>query len=127
MPDPAGTKTDGSIKFGSQVLTIQDSAGVDQQYIADDFSLDGKSNWLVSKNQNGVPNKQVGMRDVRTGTATLQFPTDATKAPKQFAEFDGIDATGVAVKLIVADVGEKYGSEAESKINIAIREKLNVA
>lgn len=125
MPDPAGTKTDGAIKFGSQVLTIADSASVDQNYIADEFSLDAKSNWIVSGNEYGVPRAQVGRRDVRTGSATLQFPTDATKAPKQFAEFTAIDASGAAVNLIVADVGEKYSADGESKITIGVREKLN--
>ena len=35
MPDPAGTKTDGSMKFGSQVLTIKDTTNADVEYIAE--------------------------------------------------------------------------------------------
>ena len=124
MPDPAGTYTDGGLKFGSQVLTIKDASGADQDYIADDFALDAKSNWLVSKNADGVPAKQAGMKDVRTGSATLQFAASTTKAPKQFAEFTAVEAGGSNVTLIVADIGQKYGSDAEAKITISVREKL---
>src|SRR5437762_8067328 len=111
MPDPAGTYTDGGLKFGSQILTIKDASGTDVQYIAEAFSLERKSNWLVAKNESGVPNKQAGQKDVGTANATLQFPTADTKAPKQFAEFTAVEAGGTNVTLIVADIGQQFGND----------------
>lgn len=124
MPDPAGTFTDGTLVFGSQALTIKNSAGVDQVYIADDFSLSSKSKWLESNNISGVPAKQAGMKQIRTGSATLQLADSTTLAPKQFAVFPALEAGGATVNLIVADVDYDIGTDKETKFKITLREKL---
>lgn len=125
MPDVAGTKNDGGVVFGSQVLTIDDRTGTDQTYIADAFSLDDPSNWFVRKNEKGVPNGQVGIDDVPTGSATLQLADEDVKLPKKFAEFDAVEVGGTAVTLIVAKIGQAFTSEGETKVTIDIRAKLS--
>lgn len=124
MADPAGTYSDGALKFGSQILTIKDSSGSDVAYIAEDFSLEQGAKFLVTNNEVGVPNKQTGIKEIPTGSATLQFPALDTKEPKLFAEFTAVCASGNKT-LIVAKVGEKYSADGEAKINIDVRLKLN--
>src|SRR5688572_23038811 len=97
MPDAAGTKKDGSLVFGSQVVTIKNTADADTIYIVEKFTLSSKSNWLVSKGIAGVPNKQAGMKEVRTASLTLQLADATTKAPKQFAEFTAVESGGASV------------------------------
>lgn len=126
MPDPAGTYNgDGALKFGSQVLTIKDASGADQDYIAESFSLKAGASWMVSKDANGVPRAQAAQIDVPTGTATLQFAAANTKKPKIFAEFTAIEAGGGIVTVIVADVGQDFGHDKEAKFSIGLRLKIN--
>lgn len=125
MSDAAGTKSDGGLKFGSQIFTIKDDTGSDQAYIADAFDLKQPSNWMVRGNEKNVPAAQFGVKGVKTGTATLQFADDTTKKPAQFAEFAAVTAGGASVTLIVAEVGEGYKSDGEAKFTIEVREKLN--
>lgn len=124
MPDPAGTKNDGGVVFGSQVLSIDDRDDNPQDYIADAFSLDDPSNFFVRKNEVGVPNGQVGIDDVPTGTATLQLEDSTVKLPKKYAEFTATEVGGSSITLIVAKVGQAFQSEGETKVTIDIRAKL---
>lgn len=124
MPDAAGTKNDGGVVFGSQVLTIADRDGANQTYIAEAFSLDDPSNWFVRKNEVGVPNGQVGIDDVPTGSATLQLADSDVKLPKKFAEFDATEVGGDTVTLIVAKVGQAFTQDGETKVTIDLRAKL---
>lgn len=124
MPDEAGTKNDGGVVFGSQVLTINDRDASPQTYIAESFSLDDPANWFVRKNEFGVPNGQVGIDDVPTGSATLQLEDDTVKLPKKYAEFTAVEVGGTSVTLIVAKVGQAFTSEGETKVTIDLRAKL---
>lgn len=121
MPDAAGTKNDGGMAFGSQVVTIGGAT-----YIAEAFTLTRGSTWAESANENGVPNKQFGRQTIPTGSLTLQLVATTTAAPALFAEFDAIP-TGEsgAVTLIISEVGQVQGNDQEHKVNISVRKKLN--
>lgn len=125
MPDAAGTKNDGGMVFGSQVLTIPNVDALDTDYIAESFSLKAPSSWTVSQDANGVPNKQFGRREVRTGSAALQLEDNTTKLPLLFAEFTATEVGGSTVTLIVSDVGEAFDQNGETKVSIEVREKLS--
>lgn len=125
MSDIAGTKNDGGVVFGSQVLTIGDRDGNAQTYIADSFSLDDPANWFVRKNEVGVPNGQVGIDEVPTGSAQLQLADSTVKLPKKFAEFTAVEVGGSAVTLIVAKVGQAFSQDGETKVSIDLRAKLS--
>ena len=125
MPDAAGTKNDGGVVFGSQVLSIADRDGSPQDYIAESFSLDDPSNWFVRKGVVGVPNGQFGVDDVPTGSATLQLEDDTVKLPKKYDEFSALEVGGSSVDLIVARVGQAFTNDGETKVTIDIRAKLS--
>jgi hypothetical protein len=124
MPDAAGTKNDGGVVFGSQVLTIKNRSNVDQAYIAEAFSLDDPSNWFVRKNEVGVPNGQVGIDDVPTGSATLQLADDEVLLPKKYAVFSATEVGGSTISLIVAKVGQAFTQDGETKVTIDIRAEI---
>lgn len=125
MPDAAGTKNDGGVVFGSQVLSIDDRDDNAQDYIAEAFSLDDPSNWVVRKNEVGVPNGQFGVDDVPTGSCTLQLADSTVKLPKKYAEFSAVEVGGTEVDLIVAKIGQAFQHDGETKVTIDIRAKLS--
>lgn len=118
------TKNDGGVVFGSQVVTIDDRADAEQTYIAEAFTLDDPSNWIVRKDEVGVPNGQFGVDDVPTGSLTLQLEDATVKLPKKFAEFDATEVGGSTVTLIVAKVGQAFQHDGETKVTIDVRAKL---
>lgn len=121
MPDPTGTKNDGGLVHGSQIVTIN---GV--EYIAESFSPTRGSNWLESMNQYGVPNKQAGKITIPTGSSTLQLAASTTVAPPMFTEFTAVPVGGAApLTWIVSEVGELIQHDGETKVNISFRLKLN--
>jgi hypothetical protein len=123
--DSAGNFNDGALRFGSQVLQIDDVDGAATDYIADSFSLSRGSNWVESLDENGRPNKQHGRPTIMTGSAALQLESAATKLPKLFAEFTAVDASGTEVDLVVSEVGDPTTNDGETKVNISFREVLN--
>jgi hypothetical protein len=124
MSDAAGTKNDGGVVFGSQILSINDRDDSAQDYIAEQFSLEDGSNWFVRKNEVGVPNGQVGVDEVPTGSATLQLADDSVKLPKKYAVFTAVEVGGSTVSLIVAKVGEAFTQDGETKVTIDIRAEI---
>lgn len=124
MTDHAGTKNDGGVVFGSQVLSIDDRDENAQNYIAEAFSLTQPSNWNERKNEHGVPNGQWGVEGIATGTATLQLEDATVKLPKLFAEFTATEVGGSVITLIVSEVGQAFTHEGETKVNIGIRAKV---
>lgn len=125
MSDAAGTKNDGGVVFGSQVLTIANRSNANQAYIAEAFSLDDGSNVTVRNNEKGVPNGQFFRDTVPTGSATLQLADEEILLPKKYAEFDAIEVGGSSVTLIVTKVGQAFTSEGETKVTIDVSAKLS--
>jgi hypothetical protein len=121
--DPAGTKNDGGVVFGSQVVTINSVA-----YVAENIDFDDPSKNIVRTNENGVPDGQVFIDDVASGSATLQLASASTVAPPKYAEFSITPVGGAAaITFIVTQVGQRYQSAGETKIPIQFRKKLAAA
>lgn len=114
----ATTVSDGTLAYGTgSAITINSVA-----YIAEDIDVRYPTNWIVTKNSLGVPNKQVGIADIPTGTATLQLLASSTAQPPLLgATFTMTPAGGVATLWWVTEVGAKQVSDGETKFNIAFR------
>lgn len=120
MPDPAGTKNDGGLVFGSQVLTIDSVA-----YVAENISVDAPSAVIEQKNIYGVPSGQVIVEGFVTGTATLQLASSATVLPTIGDAFQLTTVGGVSVYFLVSQVGQAFSQDAETKVNISFRKRIN--
>jgi len=121
MPDPAGTKNDGGLVFGSQVVTIDSVA-----YVAENISIDAPSTIIEQKNEFGVPKGQVIVEGFVTGTATLQLASSATAMPSIGDTFTLVQVGGgAAVNFLVSQVGQSFSQDAETKVNISFRKRIN--
>lgn len=119
MSDPAGTKNDGGLVFGSQVLTINLVT-----YIAESFSLTDGSNRIASMNEFGVPNKQAFMDETPTGEATLQLASATTPLPPKYSVVPCITLNAVSVDCIITEVGHAKTQNGETKVTIKLYKKL---
>lgn len=121
MPDPAGTKTDGPIVFGSQQVTIATVA-----FVAEDIDIRDGSREIDAHNEFGVPSKQALVATKLRGTLTLQCPS-ATVAPP--AKFATVPITpiggGSALNFLILEVGQRFTHMGETKIPITVVQKLN--
>lgn len=121
MPDPAGTKNDGGMQFGSQLTTIGGT-----EFIAENISVTRPTRIIESNNQYGVPNKQVIVDGKPTGTATLQLPAANTPPPARREEFTLLPVGGGApVTYITTEVGDAFDQNGETKVNISFVAKLS--
>ncbi len=120
MPDPAGTKNDGGLVFGSQVVTIDSVA-----YVAENISIDAPSTIIEQKDEYGVPSGQVIVEGFVTGTATLQIASSATALPAIGDAFQITTVGGVAVYFLISQVGQSFSQDAETKVNVSFRKRIN--
>lgn len=120
MPDPAGTKNDGGLVFGSQTVTIESVT-----YVAENISIDEPSSIIEQKNQHGVPSGQVIVAGFITGSATLQLASGSTALPALGDDFAIVPVGGGSVTFLVSQVGQAFSSDAETKVNISFRKRIN--
>jgi hypothetical protein len=120
MPDPAGTKNDGGLVFGSQVVTIDSVA-----YVAENISIDAPSTIIEQKDEYGVPSGQVIVEGFVTGTATLQLASSATALPAIGDAFQITTVGGAAVYFLISQVGQSFSQDAETKVNVSFRKRIN--
>jgi hypothetical protein len=107
--------------FGAQDITIGTVT-----FVAENISYEDPSNWTVTKDSVGVPNKQHGVDDVPTGSATLQLPDTTTAPPAKYATFSLTPiGGGTAITVIISKVGQAFQQDGERKVNIDFRKKLN--
>jgi hypothetical protein len=120
MPDPAGTHSDGSLQFGSQVVTI---GGVN--FVAEDISYELGTKELTRRNQYNVPEAEVLLDDIGTGSMTLQLPAADTAPPLRGDPFTLIDAGGASLPMKISKVGRTWKSDSLIMLKVDIRQKLN--
>lgn len=123
MPDPAGTKNNGGIKFVRQVVSIAASDDQATNYIVKKGSLKAGSKRVVEEDENGVENKQAFMKQIRSGSLTLQFTSEDSKPPKQFAEATIKATDGANITVIISEVDEDFGSDTPATVTVPIYEK----
>jgi len=121
MSAPAGTYFDGTPAWGSQTVTISTKT-----YVAENITIDFPTTNVVTKNEVGVPTRQVIVTDVATGSLTLQLP-DAVTAPPALLSVVPLTPIGggSAINFIITKVGQTFTHDNEQKVNCDIRQKLN--
>ena len=114
-------KNDGTIPYGSRVLSI---AAV--SYVADNIEVQRPSKTIERTNEIDEPSGQVSYAGFVTGTATLQLATTSTAQPAAGAEFSATFDSGIGSETFyVTDVGRSESKESEKKVNISFRKKYN--
>ena len=107
--------------FGTQLLSIGTLTGL----IADDIDIDDATNVLTRKGNFGTPAAEVQMDDVMTGSATIQLPSATVALPAKGTQFSLVDVTATALSFKVHKWGRKFKSDAETKLKLDFRQKLN--
>lgn len=112
---------DGTVQYGSRVLTIN---GVD--YVADNCEVTRPSKTIERTNEIDEPSGQVSYEGFVTGSATLQLATGSTVIPILGQEFS--TTFGASSETFYIDsVTQPESKDAEKKVNITFRKKYNVA
>ena len=121
MSDAAGTYSDAStpIDFGTQTLTIGTLTGA----VAEDISVDDDTNVLTRKNQVGVPDGEVQIDGVMTGTASIQVRGTMPLPPKG-TPFTLTDVTGTTFGFKVNKWGRKWKNDGMTMVNLTFRQRF---
>lgn len=110
---------DGTLPYGSQVLTIDTVA-----YVAENINITRPGTILERKSEIGDPSGQVGIAGFVTGSATLQLAAAATAHPDLGDTFTATFGEG-SETWFVSSVSPAYEAEGITKINIEFRKKIN--
>lgn len=114
-------KNDGTIPYGSRVLTIN---GVD--YVATNIEIRRPEQAIKRYNQLGEPSGSVGIADFVEGTATLQLATTSTVIPVQGLEFSATFIVSVGSETFyLTEITQPEGQTSEKLINVTFRKKYN--
>lgn len=122
MPAPTNTYNDGGIKFVRQTISALDSSGATTSYIVKKGSLKRGVKRVVSENENGVEFKQGFMKQIPSGSLTLQFIEEDDKPPKLMQAITVIDTTGASIDVIIAGVDDEFGAGEEAMVTAEIYE-----
>lgn len=124
----AAFKNDGTVQYGSKVLTVGSAAGGagGTTYVADNINLTRAAGSILRTNELGEPSGRVGFKnDVDNFTATLQLANGSTVPPSLGWETTvTFDATSGAEVWYVDQLGSAFVKDGETKINVTFVEKL---
>ena len=120
MPDPAGTHSDGSLQFGTQIVTI----GTDN-FVAEDINYEKGTKPLVRTDIYGVPTAEVLIDEIGTGQCTLQLPAADTSPPAIGSSFTFIDLGGASLPVKISKVGRVSKIDALKMVKVEFRDKMN--
>lgn len=104
---------DGSIPYGSEVLSINSVS-----YIAENITFDNPSNVIQRRNEANEPSGSVGVQDFVTGSATLQRAATATAVPTPGLTFATSSFSGSSVTFILTKVSPAFSQGDAVKFNI---------
>lgn len=119
MPDP-GTHSDGSLAFGTQIVTLSTGA-----FVAEDIDYEQGTKSLVRTNEFGVPQAEVLIDEIGTGSMTLQLPSSNTAPPLRGDAFTLIDLGGGSRPCKISKVGRVSKVDALKMVKVEFRDKLN--
>ena len=124
----AAFKNDGTVSYGSKVLTVGVSSGGagGTTYVAESIQLTDPSGLILRKNEIGEPSGQVAWNnEVRSFTTTLQLATTSTLPPaKGWETTVTFDATSGAEVFYLQERGQAFEQEGETKISATFRKKI---
>src|SRR5262245_21938142 len=110
---------DGTIPYGTRVLTINSVT-----YVAEQIEVRRPTFTIERRNQLNQPSGQVIDDDFVTGTATLQLATGSTAIPTNGQTFATTFAAAEET-FIISEVGQPEEQGAEKKVTISFRKKYN--
>ncbi|PAW76820.1 MAG: hypothetical protein B9S32_13865 [Verrucomicrobia bacterium Tous-C9LFEB] len=117
----AAIKNDGSIPYGSKVLTIATVT-----YVADSIKVSRPSKVIERTNEIDEPSGQVIIGGFVTGDATLQLATAATAYPPLGSEFTiTLDTVIGAETFIITERDDAVAKGDETKVPIKFRKKIS--
>lgn len=113
---------DGSIPYGSRVLTINSVA-----YVANNIRIRRPAKTIKRTNEIDEPTGSVGVSDFVEGTAELQLATSSTAEPQNGMTFGPItfDAAIGAETFIVQSPERGEEKASDKKMNISFIKKYN--
>jgi len=114
---------DGSVPFGSQVVTIGATA-----YVAENINFTEPSTIIERRDEDGDPSGQVVVAGFANGSGVLQFATTLTVVPAVGATFTltrNGGATAATVGVVITEVGETYTQLDAKKCNVNFRRRYN--
>lgn len=131
-------KNDGTVQYGSKVLSIGTLAtgpvinsGV--SYVADNITVNRPGKTIERTNEIDEPSGQVSYKGFVTGTATLQIATGSTLIPEHGQAFiltifdgDGTPSANVIEAFYIDSVDQPYEKSGETKVNITFRKVYNL-
>lgn len=119
MPSPQFN--DGTVQYGSRVLTIGGVA-----YVADNITVNRPTKPIERTNEIGEPSGSVGVAGFVTGSATIQLASSSTVEPAGGATFTvTFDGTIGAETFYTTSPARTENKDAEKKINITFTKKYN--
>ena len=124
----AALKNDGTIPYGSKVLTAGASAGGSggTTYVADNIELTRSTGAILRTNELGEPSGRVLFKnDVDSFTCTLQLSTTSTVPPSLGWETTvTFDATSGSEIWYVDKLGSSFTKDGETKVSATFVDKL---
>ena len=112
---------DGSVQYGSRVLTINSVT-----YVAEQIEVRRPSFVIERRDQLNKPNGQVIDEDFVTGTATLQLATGATVIPQIGQTFQETFVAAIGAEtFILSEIGQPEAQGDAKKVPVSFRKKYN--
>jgi hypothetical protein len=113
----AAFKNDGTVQYGSRVLTINSVA-----YIAENVTVSRPGITIERKSELDEPNGQVSYAGFVTGSATLQLASGSTVIPVQGLSFSTTFVTSIGSETFYLDSVDQPESQGSAKtVGISFR------
>lgn len=124
----AALKNDGTVFYGSKVLTVGSSGGGSggTTYVADNIELTRATGAILRTNELGEPSGRVMFKnDVDSFTCTLQLASSATVPPSLGWETTvTFDATSGAEIFYLDKLSQTFVKDGEVKLSATFVDKL---
>ncbi len=129
----AAAWNDGTVRYGSRVLTITDTVGNTYgSYVCDSISMNRPATVIERTDQLGEPSGSVGVNKFVNGSVSgAQFASGTAKQPLNgyTCTFTADPAPGTAVPapetFFIRDVSVSENKDSETKFNFNLTKKYN--
>ena len=128
MPASNPLWNDGTVQYGSRVITVRDYANnVFDSYVCDGFTMRRPAMVIKRKDQEGRPSGSAGVKDFVEGTANgIQLASSSTKEPLNGYTLTVTLDNGIGAEtFIMHDIQRTESSTAETKLTANLIQKIN--
>lgn len=113
------TTNDGSVPYGSFVVTIGTTA-----FVAENLSPSKPTNRIERRDEINEPSGQVIIPDFESATMTLQRPTTSEALPAIGATLTAPTNSGLSGTQYITDVGATFDQGEDQKFNITVHKSV---